>query len=108
MLKQALDVLKKAESDAEQMVASARRRSNEMKKQAEEEKEAKLRKAAEDAGVKAGEIMAYYSQEAEKIAADAEEKAAEQAEKLAKNAASNHGKALNKAVERIVRRNGHR
>ena len=108
LLKQALDVLKKAESDAEQMVASARRRSNEMKKQAEEEKEAKLRKAAEDAGVKAGEIMAYYSQEAEKIAADAEEKAAEQAGKLAKNAATNHGKALNKAVERIVRRNGHR
>lgn len=108
LLKQALDVLKKAESDAEQMVASAMRRSNEIKKQAEDDKEARIRKAVEEAGVRATEIIAGRLDEAAAIAADAESKAALQAAQLAKTAAANHSRALNKAVERIVRRNGHR
>lgn len=108
MLKQALDVLKKAESDAEQMVASAKRRSNEMRKQAEDEKEALVRKATEDAGVRAADAGAGYSDEAARIAAEARSKAVDQAAALAKTAQANHSRALNKAVERIVRRNGHR
>lgn len=108
MLKQALDVLKKAETDAELTVASAKKRSAEIRNKAEEEKAELISKSIAAAKAEALAVASRYEAEADSIKADSERKSVEEAKLIEKAAAANRTKALNKAVERIVRRNGHR
>lgn len=108
MLKQALDSLKKAETDAEQLVASARIRALEIRKAAEVKRAAMEEEKVESARYEAASVLARYKAEADGIMAAAEIEGAKQAEELDRIAEANMGRALNRAVERIVRKNGHR
>lgn len=108
MLKQALDVLKKAEADAEQTVSSARRRSTEIRGIAEAKKAEAISNAVAAAEAEASAIVSKYEAESNSIKAAAERRSVEESKLIGKTAADNKVKALNKAVERIVRRNGHR
>lgn len=108
MLKQALDVLKKAEADAEQTVSSARRRSTEIRSIAEAAKAETISRAIAAAEAEALAIASRYEAESNSIKAAADRRSAEESTLIGKIASENRVKALNKAVERIVRRNGHR
>lgn len=108
MLKQALDSLKKAENDAEQLVASAKVRALEIRKAAEQKKAAMDEEKVESAKCESVSLLARYKAEADAIIAEAETESMKQAKAIDRIADANKGKALNKAVERIVRKNGHR
>ncbi len=108
MLKQALDSLKKAENDAEQLVSSAKVRALEIRKAAELKKAAMEEEKVESARCEAASVLARYKAEADEITAVAGIEGAKQAEALDRTAEANKGRALNRAVERIVRKNGHR
>jgi vacuolar-type H+-ATPase subunit H len=108
LLKQAIDALKKAETDAEQVIQSAKRHSAEIRKQAEEEKALAISKAVQAAELESASLASKFESEAEAIKADASRKAVDESKLVEKSANANRARALNKAVERIVRRNGHR
>lgn len=107
MLKQALDSLKKAEADADQLVASAKVRALEIRKAAEQRKNALGQEKVESAKYQAASVLARYKSEADAIIMETEAESRRQAEAIDMIAATNKNKALNKAVERIVKRVGH-
>ena len=63
LLKQALDVLKKAENDAELTVASAKKRSAEIRKRSEEEKAELINKSIAAAKAEAIAVASRYEAE---------------------------------------------
>lgn len=108
MVEEALQVLLKAEADAEQLVADAKAKSHEIIKKAERSAQEEMDVSIADGKSKASNVAAEYDSKAR---AEREEVKAVTAGKIAEDekfASANKAIALKKAMERIVRANGHR
>lgn len=108
MLKQALDTLKKAELDAEQVVVSARRRAQEIRKSAEDSRKSHEEEKVFSSRCEAKAMLHRYEDEAKVVFEGSRKESDSATAEIDRLAGVNMSKAMNKAVERIVRRNGHR
>lgn len=108
MLKQALDAIKQAETDADQILAMARKRAQNTRKSADDKKAEADAMKVEAARHEAELLISRYEKEAYAILEEAKQTTVRMGVQIDRLATMNKAMALNKAVERIVRKNGHR